>query len=253
MPSVGDIITGALQDITVVAAGEESAPEDLAVGLNRLNALLASWSLDGTNLYTKKRRTLQLQANKQDYEIGPNAADFNVPRPILWETAACILQGTQGFRSEVSILTSKQWAAIRDLAATQLAPDKVYLDTDFLIADGRSAVHVHPIPITAPLLEVFGWEVLAQFALVTDPFLFPAGYERAIRAALAIELLPSFPSGELDQNRAGALIAIAKDAKQLLQNANLQAIGALAASQTLNGPSQGVPMGGAQGAAAPGQ
>ena len=65
-----DIITTALEDIEVLAAGETVRAEDLYACSRRLNMMVKSWMAQGIHLWAMKEATLFLSEGTQTYSLG---------------------------------------------------------------------------------------------------------------------------------------------------------------------------------------
>lgn len=65
-----DIITGALRNINVLAAGETPSASDSADALQVLNDLLESWSIDHLNVYSVVENILTFTPGQYQYTIG---------------------------------------------------------------------------------------------------------------------------------------------------------------------------------------
>lgn len=65
-----DIITGALRNINVLAAGETPSPSDSSDALQVLNDLLESWSIDHLNVYSVVENILTFTPGQYQYTIG---------------------------------------------------------------------------------------------------------------------------------------------------------------------------------------
>jgi hypothetical protein len=72
-----DLITGALRNIKVLAAGETPNAQDSADALQVLNDLLESWSIDHLTIYSQVENILTFTAGQYQYTIGnPTGGTF---------------------------------------------------------------------------------------------------------------------------------------------------------------------------------
>lgn len=88
--TVSDIIQDALTTIGELQPQQTPSPEDLAYGMQTLNAILDSWSTERLNLYTVNSAQYSLTPGKQDYTVGPTG-DFSQNRPVLVQNISVIL------------------------------------------------------------------------------------------------------------------------------------------------------------------
>jgi hypothetical protein len=87
-----ELITGSLRLLNATQAGQAPSADDMAVGVEALNALIDSWSSERLLIYTISPHYFQLQAGKKDYTLGPDG-DFNITRPLEIESAYVTLSG----------------------------------------------------------------------------------------------------------------------------------------------------------------
>jgi len=78
--TASDIITSAMEDIGVIAAGETLSSEDQSTALRTLNFIVKQWqgSADfapGLKVWTRQRVTMFLAKGQQTYLVGPAATD----------------------------------------------------------------------------------------------------------------------------------------------------------------------------------
>ncbi len=229
MPTAQDIIVGALTDIGELGAGEDPSTDDLNYSLIRLNGILDSWSTERLSIFTVKRGQVTLVANQQDYSFGPSGTFTALGRPVLIQTAAIILVGT--VRWLMNILTAKQWAEIPEKGLIGLLPTDIYLDQEF----PNSGIHVCPIPIGTPGLEIYYWAALEQFDSLAAELDMPPGYLDALKYTLMLHLSPAY-NKPIDP----AILALAQSKKAAIQTLNAQILsGSFGESRTLHGPNIG--------------
>jgi hypothetical protein len=73
-----DLISGALRNIKVLAAGETARAEDAADSLQVLNDLLESWSIDHLTIFAVVENLLTFTAGQYQYTIGnPDGGTFS--------------------------------------------------------------------------------------------------------------------------------------------------------------------------------
>lgn len=89
--TAADIIIDALVQVGTLGRGQTPNTEELQHGLDILNALLDSWSVDRLSLHKVKRVRFTLVPGQQDYTVGPTGADFTNERPVLIQTATIVL------------------------------------------------------------------------------------------------------------------------------------------------------------------
>jgi hypothetical protein len=186
MATVLDVIKSSMRKIGALGQGETPSVSEAADALAALNLLLASWSIERINIYTKLRSTHALQANVQTYTIGVGGV-FNVARPVMLD-AAKILQ-SNGLESELAILKrAEDWNAIPEKSVAAVQPLSLYDDYAYPL----STLHLWPKPSGTPTLVLVSWQQLTGFTLVTDTFDLPPGYQLPIECSLAVLIAPDY-------------------------------------------------------------
>jgi hypothetical protein len=180
------VIQASFRLIGVLAQGETPNASEGADALSRLNLMLAQWSIERINIFTKRRDTHVLVAGTQSYTIGTGGA-INVPRPVKLDMAK-ILQ-SNGLESDLEILkTREEWEAIPEKVVSAVQPLKLFDDFGYPL----STLYLWPKPSGTPTLILVSWSQLASFAALGDTFDMPPGYQQAIEYNLAILLAPEY-------------------------------------------------------------
>lgn len=117
-------------------------------------------------------------------------------------------------RIPVSLLTSKEWAAIEDptLTSSEMVT-KAYVDGDY----PNQGIHFHPIPGAAIQVEIRYWGALTQFDSPSEQLSAPSGFYDALVYELATQLSLIYkgqPRPEIE--------ALAANAKKSMQELNAQ-------------------------------
>jgi hypothetical protein len=204
------IINDALLTIGVLADGETPSVNASNIGLYALNNLLASWDLERLSVYSISESKYTLVNGTQQYTIGQEGSPtFNAPRPVSIRSASII--SSQGHVFPLKLIPSEEFNSIPERSAEGLIPRVLYND----YAYPNSTLWLYPIPSGAVTLDLFTWDPLGSFALLTTAFDMPPGYQRALILNLAVELCPKFQR-PLDQT----LAAIAGQSKNAISGVN---------------------------------
>lgn len=199
MPTLLDLITECLQDIAELSQGEVPSPEDSAYCFGKANEMNDSWSTERLNIYEIQELTLAL-TNKQSFQIGPGATDFNQARPVVIES--CIftapVNGVQVRTGQADIVGESRWRNIKDLSATSNLPEMLYPDQASPIMN----LNFYPIPLcaVATFALLSTWLPLQQFVALTDEFSMPPGYQKAFVDGLRVVIMKGYgrPIGQDD-------------------------------------------------------
>jgi hypothetical protein len=202
-----DLLTQAAGELNLNALGDDlSASPDLAQRLlDRLTWMVDSWNLKPTVVPWYQRQVFNLVAGQQSYLIGPNAPDWNAPRPIRLHPQASNLlltnppygQGNNPVRLYLAVLTVEQWAYISTPLLQSAFPQALYLDRSVVTGSNlgqpytASRIWVWYTPNVVNQIELFYWQALTVGNL-NDPVNAAPGYFRAMFLNLAVEIAPGF-------------------------------------------------------------
>jgi hypothetical protein len=200
-----DMIKRARRLIGALAVGETLEDELANDGLEALNSMLASWSLDELAVYVTKISTHNL-TGVQSFSIGTGGT-FNVERPDRIEAAFITVSGND---YPLQIIDNEQWNAITEKDTTATIP--AYLKYDATVPLGN--ISLFPIP-TGGSLTINSFQPLQTFTNLTDVLVFPNGYERAIASNLAIEIAP-----ETGKQVSQELAKMARESKAAIMRIN---------------------------------
>lgn len=205
--AANDYVAGALRLIGAYAAGEPLDPEDASDGLTALNQMIRSWQNERLMFPAVIRQgPYSLTQGIQNYYVGqplpnplpagyaaltPTGSANGIPRPQRIERCGIITQinSAQPLELPMDLLTEVQWLAIPTKNVSSTLPLKVYPDLEWPLM----TLFVWPIPNAPCQMTIYAWDAnLQQFPDQVTQILFPAGYERALRYNLAVELAPEF-------------------------------------------------------------
>jgi hypothetical protein len=204
MTTAIDLITRSLKDLGILDAIEVPSADQSADGLVYLNDLLESWSNEGLTVYTQTQSTLTL-TGALSYTVGASGT-FNTARPVVPSSA---FYSSGGIDYPVDIVTLEQYNSIPYKSDTGGIPLYIAFNT----AVPQSTMYIYPAPSTGTLTLVSQKPLTAMTALTTV-LAFPNGYERALRLALGVEMMPTY--GVQNQQ----IMAMADKAKKDIKRIN---------------------------------
>lgn len=102
-----DLLTLAAGELNIVAIGDQLSDNPVLAQrlLDRLTWMVDSWNLKPTVVPWYQQQILPLRPNQQSYLIGPNAPDWNVPRPIRLDPNAANLLLLTGLAPSTSTIS----------------------------------------------------------------------------------------------------------------------------------------------------
>lgn len=186
-----DIIQDALEMLGVYAPGEVISAADENRALTVFNDMLDNWSNLSLVTYARSEQSAVFTPGKYQYTIGPGG-DINLPRPIrILDGAGCayLIDASQTVYG-MDVITQEEWNQITTRAFnTSQLPDTLFYDPQFPLG----VINIFPTPTVA---YTFYFDSLLPFtdaASLASTVSLPPGYNLAMKANLAMELLPYFP------------------------------------------------------------
>lgn len=212
MADVSDIVTAALRELGVLAAGEVATADDAQAGLDALGRLQDQWAAERLQIYTVTRTTWTITASDGDYTVGAGA-NVNVARPAHIDHVNFIDTSTDPDTEYPLVpLTEDGYAAIGQKALTSKFPSHWHYNPTF----PNGVLNFWPVP-TASTLQgaLYAPAAIAKWTSLSTSVSLPPGYERMLVKNLAVELAPQFER-EVGQ----ALILQARESKAVVKGAN---------------------------------
>jgi hypothetical protein len=196
MPTTAlDVITMAMQEANITAAGETLSADDAAFGLRKLNRLLDSANAERLNIFTVNFANYMLIPNHAPHTIGPtgNSPTPNFicvgTRPTKIVGASLIINtSTPNYTIPLNIQDADWWQAQRVQGLATSYPTDLYYEPDW----PNGSCFFWPVPTTAWPVQLETWTNLLALPTLQTTFTLPPGYEDAITYTLAETLEPAF-------------------------------------------------------------
>lgn len=213
-----DLITKSLKRLNAIA-GTETPTADLAAdALDRLNALIETWSTESLTVWRQivygGVPITPVQPALPYYYIGPGADIEAIVRPP-WIDAVSWLLGSGPQQMEYPLVrwTKDEWQAER----MKLFPSTQSTHFYYLPDWPNGALYLWPLPSSSFRLWIYAPLAIVGPVSLTTVMSYPPGYSRALRDWLAIEMAP-----ELGRQIDPALMLSASDALAQLKRSNYQ-------------------------------
>lgn len=206
MTTARDLIKASLRKIQVLGVGASLSPEDAADALEALNAMIASWSVDGALIYTETKETFSLTSGTISYSIGASQT-WNTVRPTKIKSGYVTYSG---YDTPIRLIGKDDYAEIVDKDVSGV-PCEFYYDAGYPAGN----VYVYPVPLSNMSVTLFSEKPLTAFASLNTDFEMPPEYERAIVYNLAVEIAP-----EYEREAPISVKRIAKTSLQLVKTQN---------------------------------
>lgn len=206
MTTARDIIKASLRKLQVLGTGKSLAAEDATDALEALNAMIASWSIEGAMVYTETKETFNLTSGQEVYTIG-SGGDFDTTRPTKIDAAYVGYNGTD-YPLQIEGKTSYSTIADKD---AQGIPSKLYYDENYPLGN----VYLWHAPNGSMTLTLFTEKPLTEFTGLDTDFAMPPEYKRALIYNLAVDIAPEYEKTPLPQ-----VTTTAKISKEIIKVQN---------------------------------
>jgi hypothetical protein len=180
------LITDSLKLLGAIAGDEVPIAQEQADSLLRLNELIDTWGLHAQTLLVPRRDVVPLVPGTQTYTIAPTGADVTLPTPITLD-AVSVLQ-TGAIERFLDVTTNQ--AYIGEPAKSLSGP--LPLKVNYNRTHSAGELWVWPVPSVVASLVLYWQQPLTQFPDLTTPVSLAAGYTKALRTNLAMELAAEF-------------------------------------------------------------
>lgn len=185
-----DLVTSAMLEAQILAAGETASAADGNWGLEKLQRLIDQYNTREELIYNVNFSRYTLQVNHTPHTIGPGG-DFNVPvRPVRLVKASLVLTSGSSIPIDIPLYIGDDawWAsnAIKDLTST--LPTAVYYSPGTPLGQ----LYFWPVVTQVNDVRLETWVNLTQAVDLNTSIAMPQGYWDAIVKTLAVELCPSY-------------------------------------------------------------
>ena len=216
MADVRDVVTDALREIGVLAAGEVASAEDALSGLSALNRLIDQWKTEELTIYQTNRSTWTIVSGTQQYTLGLGGT-INIPRPVFIDHIHFEDQSpAKPIEYQMNPLTDDAWSRLPIRTITAPFPTSWYYNPTYPLG----TVELWPVPTSATLLGViYAPAAVSEFTDLSTLISLPPGYRRMLVKNLAMEMAPSYTrptSGELQLQASDSKAAVKRSNKRLM-------------------------------------
>jgi len=181
------VLTDALKLLGVVAGHEVPTAAEQQDAFARLNELIDSWGLHAQTLLVSRRDVVPLVVGQQTYTVGPGE-DIDVPVPIDLDAVSYVVSGTVETEVFLTMVSDQAYLGQAQKDLTGSPP----LEVAYARTHAAGELWVWPVPVAATDLVLYWQQPLAAFPDLVTPVSLAAGYARALRTNLAVELAPEY-------------------------------------------------------------
>lgn len=211
--TAGQIVTNALLEAGIVAAGEIPSADDATWGLQKLNDLLDEWASRKAYVYATVFEVFTFPSDTAPITIGPTGQWEWNQVPVRIESAATILNNGDAVDVPMRIRDAAWWANQRVKSIESNVPTDLYYEPD----QPNGSLYFWPVMNINDQARLGLWMLLAQLAGLGTAMVLPPGYRQAITLSLAEALCPSF-----SREPSPTLVRRAMTARKAIQGNNAQ-------------------------------
>jgi len=181
--TANDLITRAYRILGDTGEGEALTASQASDGLEALNSMLDSFSIERLMIYHIRQESLTWPANTASRTIGAGA-DFDTHKPDRIENGT-YFQDSNNIAYHVDVVRNRAvYDNIYDKTVTSTYPNLLMYDP----STTWGTMYVYPVPSASITLKLNSWQPLQIFDSLTEALTLPPGYRRMIQYNLAEEL-----------------------------------------------------------------
>lgn len=181
--TASDIITRAYRILGDLGTGETLTASQADDGLEALNAMLDSFSIERLMIYQVRQESFTWPASTVSRTIG-SGGDFDTHRPDRIENGT-YFQDSNNIAYPVDVVRNRAvYDGVYDKTITSSYPEMLFYDPSVTLA----TMYVYPIPASSLTLKLNSWQPLTVFDTLTEVYNLPPGYRRMMAYNLAKEL-----------------------------------------------------------------
>lgn len=213
--TVRELIRKSMLLIGAISSGESLSADEASDGLSSLNDLLDSWSTDGLLIPAMVREEFTLVPAQASYTIGAGG-NFNTSNPQIIEEARLLdVSGSTPYELPLKIYNVQEYADLTQKTLTTSQPEALY----FSRGTPLSTISLYTVPSVANKLVLYSRKALTNFTNINNDIELPAGYQRALRYNLALELAVEYGKAPSDY-----IMMTAQELKAQLMRVNLDPV-----------------------------
>ena len=139
MSTALELITGSLENIGMIGAGETLSAEDSKMALRSLNLMLSSWNTQKLLMLGEEFEEFNTIPGQDSYTLGAGG-DFDTSVPVF--TKSAYVKDSSDNTYPVEIVDSSFWGKLNTGNFVSSTPSYIYIDYNHPL----KKVHVYPSP-----------------------------------------------------------------------------------------------------------
>lgn len=184
MTTALDIIEKSMRLFGALADGESATASEASDGLEALNSMLESWSIDRLMVYHILQENFTWASGNASRTIGAGG-NFNTTRPTKIVSGFTRISNVD---HPFHVVERQFYDAVIDKTVQSSYPEIIHYDATMSIG----TIYGYPVPNASISVYLNSWKQLQQFAALGTDLALPPGYRRAIEYNFAVEFAPEF-------------------------------------------------------------
>lgn len=184
MSTALDMIKRSMRLVGALGAGETLTDDEQTDGLNALNRLVESFSIQRLLIYRIQIESFTWNSGQTTQTIG-SGGDFDTDRPERINKA---WQRLSDIDYPITLLDSVQYAHLTDKTTSTNVVDRIYYEPSYPLG----TLYAYPVPSEPVSIYLQTWVSIQSFPNASTAIALPAGYEDAIVFNLAMALAPEY-------------------------------------------------------------
>lgn len=184
MSTALDLIKKSMRLIGALGQGEVPTASEATDGLDALNTMLDSWSIERLMVYQILQETFTWTGGQSSRTIG-SGGNFATTRPVHIENGFTRISDSD---YPYTVISKEQYDSIVAKTSQSSYPDVIYYQPSYPLG----ILYAYPVPSASVSFYLNSWKQLQQFTSLTTDLALPPGYKKAIEYNLAIEIAPEF-------------------------------------------------------------
>lgn len=181
--TANDIISRAYRILGDLGSGEALTSSQADDGLEALNAMLDSFSIERLMIYQVRQESFTWPTNTASQTIG-SGGDFDTHRPDRIEVGT-YFEDSNAIAYPVDIVRNREvYDTIYDKTVQSSYPELLFYDPSVTLA----TIYAYPVPNQSLTLKLNSWQPLTVFDSLAEVHNLPPGYRRMLSYNLAKEL-----------------------------------------------------------------
>lgn len=184
MATALDLIEKSMRLFGALSDGESATASEAGDGLDGLNTMLDSWSIERLMVYHILQENFTWASGNASRTIG-SGGNFDTTRPTKIVSGFTRISNVD---YPFQVVEREHYDAITDKTTQSSYPEIVYYDGTM----STGVVYGYPVPNASITVYINSWKQLQQFSALSTDLALPPGYRRAIEYNFAIEFASEF-------------------------------------------------------------